>query len=1008
MTTRQPPSFGALLRHYRDVTGLTQEELAQKAGLSVPTISNLERGRSQTPYRATVRSLADALELSGEERAGFLAAALGTTPEPAARSDGPATRTGRPVVEGNFLGALPSKRLVGREEELARILGALDTATGEAGTGRLVLLAGEPGIGKTRLAQEVSVHAWERGFHVASGRCYEAHSGVPFYPFLEALGKLYEEAPEEARGRRPYLERLLPDHFPSQPIAAPSGDQEELHQLLRAVNSFVRDTAANKPVALFIDDLHWADEASLDLLQHLARQTRPDRVLLVGTYREVEVRRGHPLRKAVRDLGREQLVERVAVRRLGREETTALVAGRLDGMEVSEEFAGLVYGHTEGNPFFVAEVLEALIERGNLFVWEGRWVRSELDRIEVPESVREIIAERTSRLEPETQETLEEASVLGQRFAFDDLRAISDRDEEEVEEALEEALGAGLVRDIGEEHTFNHALTHQAIYADIARRRRRRLHLAAGEALERHTERVRRRRASEIARHFVGGKAPARALPYALLAGDRAEEVFAHSEAERHYRSALGLAEGVRDESETAQALEKLGGVLATTVRYDEALSVLERASDLRRAQNDLEATSRVEAAIARTHFRRGTPDEGTARLSAHLEALDRPDASQEVRRSLANLYVGLTRLNWAHRRFAGCRDAAERAAGHARAVDDLVLLSEAEMMRGTALHWLGVPDEALAALETSLALAEGPGPPAALVAAPLPALWLAYLKRGQFDLSHGYAERGAALAEKAGDRDLLAMHTAILGLQHFYAGDWRASEECLERAVGLSRGTRLTRYSYVPSAYLGVLRKAEGAWDEASRGFSEAVDLAREAGNGEGTRYAESRLAEMDVLQDRPAGAIARLGRRPDLSELTSFYEIVLLSALAEAHADTGDAAGAEEVADLALTQARRTRNRVDGVEALRVRAKILSMRGCPEEAAAALAEALSWASPMPYPYAEARLLHEYGMLHLREGEPERARKRLSAALGIFGRLGAKKDAERTEQALRALDPAR
>jgi transcriptional regulator with XRE-family HTH domain len=126
MTTQQLPSFGDLFRRYRDVAGLTQEELARKAGVSVPTVSNLERGRSRTPYRATVRSLASALELSEEDRAGLLAAALGTSPEPAAGSDGPATRTGRPVVEGNFLGALPSKRLVGRKEELGRVLGALD------------------------------------------------------------------------------------------------------------------------------------------------------------------------------------------------------------------------------------------------------------------------------------------------------------------------------------------------------------------------------------------------------------------------------------------------------------------------------------------------------------------------------------------------------------------------------------------------------------------------------------------------------------------------------------------------------------------------------------------------------------------------------------------------------------------------------------------------------------------------------------------------------------------
>ena len=283
---------------------------------------------------------------------------------------------------------------------------------------------------------------------------------------------------------------------------------------------------------------------------------------------------------------------------------------------------------------------------------------------------------------------------------------------------------------------------------------------------------------------------------------------------------------------------------------------------------------------------------------------------------------------------------------------------------------------------------AQRPDTPDALVAAPLLSLWLAYLARGQFGRSLGCAERGAAVASKTGDTDLLAVHTSNLGLQHFYMGDWREARDCLERAVGLSRGTQLSYYSYLPSAYLDVLRKAEGAWEEATRCFSEAGAIAREAGNGEGTRYAEVRLVEMEVLRGRPADAIARLG--PDLSDLTWWYEVLLLSVLAEAYADTDEAARAEELADLALTQARHTRNRLDGVEALRVRAKGLSMQGRTEEATAALEQALSWARSMPYPYGEARVLREYSMLHLREGAPEIARKRLSAALETFCGLGA------------------
>lgn len=168
--------------------------------------------------------------------------------------------------------------------------------------------------------------------------------------------------------------------------------------------------------------------------------------------------------------------------------------------------------------------------------------------------------------------------------------------------------------------------------------------------------------------------------------------------------------------------------------------------------------------------------------------------------------------------------------------------------------------------------------------------------------------------------------------------------------------------------------------------------------------RYAEVRLVELDVLQGHPAEAIARLGPGPDLSGLTWVYDVQLLSVLAEAYADAGDAARAEEAADLALSRARPMRNRVDGVEALRVHAKSLSMQGRREEARAALEEALSWARSMPYPYAEARILYEYGMLHVRESEPEKARGCLLSALEIFGRLGAEKDAERTGRTFREL----
>ncbi len=225
----------------------------------------------------------------------------------------------------------------------------------------------------------------------------------------------------------------------------------------------------------------------------------------------------------------------------------------------------------------------------------------------VPKSVSETILERVSRLQPETRQALEEASVLGQVFGFEDLVAVVGLGEYDAEEALEEAAASGLVWAAQVRYAFDHALTQQTLYAGLSPARRERLHRAAGEGMERLGEKTRRRRAAEISRHFMQGSSPERALLYALLAGEEAEAAFAPGEAERQYRAALDLVEEIGDDPSAAEALERLGGLLATTARYDEALVALERASDIHRARKNPEDVSRVEARIAHAHFRQGT-----------------------------------------------------------------------------------------------------------------------------------------------------------------------------------------------------------------------------------------------------------------------------------------------------------------------------------------------------------------------------------------------------------------
>lgn len=508
-------------------------------------------------------------------------------PAEGARGELPRTEVGLPI--GAFLGALPSTELVARDQEVHRALVATDAVA--AGKGQLVLLAGEPGVGKTRLAQEIMLNARNRQFLVATGRCYEVHQSVPFYPFTDALTEAYATSPLELRQavpvRWPYLCRLLPE-LKTEALPPAASAAEEQQRLFRAVTGFLQAVAAELPVAILLDDLHCADEASLELLQHLARHTRADRVLLVGTYREAEVSRRHPLEAALRDLMREDLVDRIPIRRLASEGTARLIAATLGEGTVSRELVEMIHQEAEGNPFFTQQLVRFLAERGDVRKEAGSWIQRPLHKIEVPESVRSVIGGRMERLRDGTQEVLREASVLGQRFMFEALVRVAGRTEGEVEEALEEARVAGLVEERQrDEYAFDHVLTQQALYAGLPARKRMRLHLASAEAIEQLPEGPRLRYNAELAWHFVAAGQEARAIPYALAAGDYAKSVFAYREAERQYTTALEVAEQAGNLPGEVEALTRRAQLRRDSFQGKEAVRDYQRLLEIARRDAD-------------------------------------------------------------------------------------------------------------------------------------------------------------------------------------------------------------------------------------------------------------------------------------------------------------------------------------------------------------------------------------------------------------------------------------
>jgi predicted ATPase/DNA-binding XRE family transcriptional regulator len=596
--TASTRAFGTALKRARRAAHLTQAELAERAGFSVVYISMLERGARQ-PQPSTVTLLADALELTAPDRA-VLEAAAQAPAAPPRRSRDSAEAPHFPV--GGFLGALPAGQLVGRERELAVVDEALAAVAG--GQGRLLVLVGEPGVGKTRLAQEITLKARVQGFRIISGRCYEPQQSVAYYPFLEALAMaaaganplLQAQLPE----RWPEVARLLPERLASVQSPLQLDDRNAQQRLFWQLSGFLGALAEQTPLAVLLDDLQWADSASMDLLLHLTRQTRDHPILLVETAREVEAARQHPLADAISDLRRDELMKQLLLSPLAAAETSALIGATLGGADgaagnatsVSSDLAQRIHVRSEGNAFFIRQLTRALHEQGDLSFSEGRWdLSAQGATFTAPESIRAVIGQRLGHLTAHTQEVLREASVLGQVVAFEELRRLGGRGKQEVEEAVEEASGAGIIREGDHDrYHFNHALTRDTLYADLPARRKRRLHRAAAEAIEQTTEHE--RRAAELSYHLLAADESERALPYALLAGDQAEAVYAHAEAESHYRAALAAAQEVGDASHEALALEKLGHVVHLLGRSDEAPGILDRALRSYQALQDQEGGS--------------------------------------------------------------------------------------------------------------------------------------------------------------------------------------------------------------------------------------------------------------------------------------------------------------------------------------------------------------------------------------------------------------------------------
>jgi len=552
-------------------------------------------------------------------------------------------------------------RLVGRDSEARQLQQHWSLAL--QARGQLVLLSGEPGVGKTRLAQDLIAHAQKAGATILRGGCYEFEATTPYLPFVEAFRDwVNRQSAEQLRTAlgstaaeiakfAPEIESKLGSVTPN--AALPPG--EERMRLFDNTARFLQSLAAERGLLIFLDDVQWADQGTLSLLHYLLRRLRNERVLVLAAYREIELDRTHPLASALVEWNRERLATRIPLGRLSRADTSKLLATLFGVDSVSDEFAGALFAETEGNPFFVEEVIKSLIEQGQIYREGDDWGRKETHELAIPQSVKEAIGRRLTRLSESTVDAMRTAAALGKNFLFRELAAVSTANDDVLLDALDEASAAQLIRASGagsaassgsdDNFVFTHDKIREVLYEELNPIRRRRLHQRIGETLEtlygtpandggmegdgldEHVQ--------DLAHHFSQAGDLARSLMHSRRAAHNAQRVFAHDEALKFLDQARDSAEALHRNDDLNAIDEQMGDLHEARGTIRPAVECYERALAATTAP---ERRAALKAKIGNAYVPLGDP-RGLAYLEQALAELDPQTQTNEL--ALATALVG-------------------------------------------------------------------------------------------------------------------------------------------------------------------------------------------------------------------------------------------------------------------------------------------------------------------------------------------------------------------------------
>jgi class 3 adenylate cyclase/DNA-binding CsgD family transcriptional regulator len=748
---------------------------------------------------------------------------------------------------------------VDRESERAELRRLLERALG--GQGALLLIGGEPGVGKTRLVEELLVEARQRGVTTLTGRCCEAEGTLPYLPLVEVLEAAVRSFPQEdlrevLGDSAPEVAKLVPElrHlFADIPPPLEVPPEQERRYLFNCVLDSLRRGAQRQPLVIALEDLHWADDSSLLLLLHIAQRIHEMPVLILGTYRDVELESAVLFTRTLEEVVRQRLARRMDLDGLTEPDVKAMLTS-LCGRELPPALVRVVYAETGGNPFFVEEVCRELVEEGTPPDAEGHghpdlFVR----RVKVPGGIRLAMGRRLQRLSEDCRQVLTVAALVGRCFSLDLLMAVSEIDADTLMAAVDEAERSHLITEASEGpepcFAFSHQLMRQILISDLGLARRQRLHLSIAEAMERVRTRGDEERTADLARHYRSAGRLAdqgRVVATSRAAGDFALSVHAYPEAEQHYTTALQAAAAKQDMpvEERADILYEFGQVEHRLGKWDHSLKAYDEALDLYRGLGLQTKAAQILFAKGRLHTVRPRPIEALEALAAAKEVAgtdDRlrglilqqeaqnfvllrryPQAAESLEEAVAlcrkvrdshlslltyvtSGFYGLATLNvqQALDDFSKALESSAEPAGlHAR----LGCQSRAAL----ALAAMGRLDEAAERAAVAQEFFHRMSDPYEFALSCVPTAMVA-LTRGRFDEVSSLTARVLKESGDAPNIWVLMSHLPIMVAVCFYRGEFEKAEQLIRRLLVSPSGGQV-RLPANAQAYRALLQAAQGA----------------------------------------------------------------------------------------------------------------------------------------------------------------------------------------------------